>query len=538
MRQSPSGVVWADGSGFEAMEGHGILRNVARLLMGASCLLALSAVDLAQAQHLPGQYNPPPINPMPRPQPAPAPAPAPARQNQPPPANSSQTTPQGSSSPQAESVPPHANNQDGTQAAPVDNSGGQRDAGQSPQQQDPNRPPRQEDGQRPPPDKRADGQAGDPNRPPPGAPGGPPPRHSARDFIITGDSPAALAAAKALGLVVEQRALGNLGLVVTRVKAATADDADAALTQLLNDPATASSVSEDSYYRPQAAADSASIEQSCADRACGYVALKSRAQGWPDCAPRRLIGVIDTGVKRLHPGLKIVPILYKEEASAHGATPAFDGHGTAVAALIAGSRSTPFAGIAADRPLFAANPFEISAEGDVRASVFDFAVSLDWLAGAKIELLNLSLAGPRNPLIELALQRLSERGVIIFAAAGNDGPAAPPSYPAAYPSVIAVTAIDDDGHPYQRANRGDYIAFAAPGVDIDTASDDGGPVKRSGTSFSTALMTGLVAAAAPPGVRDRESAIDWLRAHVVDLGAQGRDSVFGWGAPVIEQPCR
>jgi subtilisin family serine protease len=66
---------------------------------------------------------------------------------------------------------------------------------------------------------------------------------------------------------------------------------------------------------------------------------------------------------------------------------------------------------------------------------------------------------------------------------GNGGKEAP-AYPAAHPDVIAVTAIDADARIYKKANRGEYIDLAAPGVDVWAAKAGGGGSYRSGTSFA------------------------------------------------------
>ena len=103
-----------------------------------------------------------------------------------------------------------------------------------------------------------------------------------------------------------------------------------------------------------------------------------------------------------------------------------------------------------------------------------FAAALDWLSAERTPVVNLSLAGPDNMIVALAVQRAAAKGMVLVAAAGNDGPAASPAYPAAYPSVLAVAAVDAHRNPDPEGNRGDYIAFAAPGIQIWTPSHDGG----------------------------------------------------------------
>ena len=91
-----------------------------------------------------------------------------------------------------------------------------------------------------------------------------------------------------------------------------------------------------------------------------------------------------------------------------------------------------------------------------------------------VQVTNLSLSGPPNALLEQLLRRLAEGGIVIVAAAGNEGPKAGPAYPAAYADVIAVTAVDRMKRPYRRAGRGEHIDLSAPGVDIWTAASISG----------------------------------------------------------------
>ena len=112
--------------------------------------------------------------------------------------------------------------------------------------------------------------------------------------------------------------------------------------------------------------------------------------------------------------------------------------------------------------------------------------------GARV--LTLRLAGPRDPLIERAVAAAAARDVILIAAAGNNGDKAPPAYPAACPEVIVViTAIDARDELYARANRGRYIAIAAPGVDVLAPACGNGHDLQSGTSFAAAHVSGVLA---------------------------------------------
>ena len=118
----------------------------------------------------------------------------------------------------------------------------------------------------------------------------------------------------------------------------------------------------------------------------------------------------------------------------------------------------------------------------------------------------------------------------MLAAAGNGGADAPPVYPAAQAGVVAVTALDAKLQPYAHANRGDYIAFAAPGVDVWAATPGGGGKYQSGTSYAVPFATAVFAAA--KAAQPRAAPTRWTRSSLrarEDLGAPGKDKVFGWG---------
>ena len=107
------------------------------------------------------------------------------------------------------------------------------------------------------------------------------------------------------------------------------------------------------------------------------------------------------------------------------------------------------------------------------ASTVSLVRAIDWLLSSDVDAINLSLAGPPNRLLEVALARVAERGVMVLAAAGNGGPMARPKFPAAYETVVAVTAVDAKGRAFRLANRGDYLDLAAPGVNLPPCAGGG-----------------------------------------------------------------
>ena len=119
--------------------------------------------------------------------------------------------------------------------------------------------------------------------------------------------------------------------------------------------------------------------------------------------------------------------------------------------------------------------------------------ALNYAAQQNAQVINMSFAGPRDPLVQQALAAASARGIVLIAAAGNAGPNSPPLYPAAYPGVIAVTATDSDDALFSGANRGKYIAVAAPGVDVLVTGTGAAYQFTTGTSVAAAEVSGIVA---------------------------------------------
>jgi subtilisin family serine protease len=206
------------------------------------------------------------------------------------------------------------------------------------------------------------------------------------------------------------------------------------------------------------------------------------------------------------------------------------GHATSIAALIAGQDLVAgFVGIAPHANLYSAEIMRSLGPDDLTSSAA-LIHALDWLLAEKVQLINLSLGGPGDLVMEKAFAKLATQNVVVIAAAGNGGPTAVPSYPAAYPGVIAVTATDAADKLYVQANRGSYITLAAPGVDLWVPDTELGHYV-SGTSFSAAVVTGasalLLAQNPPPN--NKASMPQRLCRGAKDLGTRGADAMYGCG---------
>lgn len=240
------------------------------------------------------------------------------------------------------------------------------------------------------------------------------------------------------------------------------------------------------------------------------------------------IAVIDSGIDAAHPDLAGV-VLNTFDASGRSSD-LNDGHGTAVAGIIA-ARSGAVRGVAPMADILAVRAFaSLGKQQPIASSSVILLRAIEWSVVNGAQVLNMSFVGPRDPAVRAMVEAAQKRGAVVVAAAGNGGSDAPPAYPAAYPGVIAVTAIDATDKRYVHANRGSYIAISAPGVDILAPADGGRHAFLSGTSFAAAHVSGIVALLLERsrGLQSQD-ALAALSDNAVDLGPAGRDEDFGFG---------
>jgi len=241
-----------------------------------------------------------------------------------------------------------------------------------------------------------------------------------------------------------------------------------------------------------------------------------------------ILAIVDSGIDRAHPDLAGS---VSEGFAAAGDAVAVpeDPHGTEVAGIVAAHGTVK--GVAPDARLLDVRVFDYDAGGAEKyATSLALLRGLDWAAGKNAAIVNMSLSGPADALLQEAIEALVRNGVVVVAAAGNGGKLAPAAYPAAYDDVIAVTATDSSDRLYVRANHGTYIDVAAPGVDVLSASLENAYSMTSGTSFAAAHASGVVALmlSNKPGMTPAEVR-HALEAGASDLGEPGIDTEFGSG---------
>ena len=237
-----------------------------------------------------------------------------------------------------------------------------------------------------------------------------------------------------------------------------------------------------------------------------------------------IIAVIDSGIDVRHP--EFVNAI-ADSFDALGSKEGPHIHGTGIAgAIVSHGRlmgSAPAARILAIRAFRAA-------PNGAESTSFVILKGLDYAAAQGAQIVNMSFAGPKDALIERGIAAMAAKGIVMVAASGNAGAKSPPLYPAANPSVIAVSATDAQDKLFAASNRGGHIAVVAPGADIFLPAPDEKYQMTSGTSFSAAYVSGVAALMLErnPALKpDEVRAILMKTAH--DLGAPGRDDLFGAG---------
>lgn len=327
------------------------------------------------------------------------------------------------------------------------------------------------------------------------------------ELIWLAPSPAAVQAALAQGFtVLRERVLSELELRQLVLRPPQGESIAAAAQRLR-------------VIEPDAAVDFNHLYLPSGEAAQASAAASSDAPARE--RPRR-VGLIDGGVDRRHPAFAQASIQGFGCDGRELASP----HGTAVASLLVG-RDGAFSGLAPTAALFSADVYCDQPDG---GAAEDVARALAWMVRERVPVINISLVGPPNALLQRATQAVIRRGHLVVAAVGNDGPAAPPLYPASYAGVIGVSGVTPKRRALPEAAQGQQVALSAPGADVAVARAGGGYVSARGTSFAAPIVAGLLAEALQvPGPASAADAVLRLERSATDLGDAGRDDVFGYG---------
>ena len=331
--------------------------------------------------------------------------------------------------------------------------------------------------------------------------------------------------------VLETRYLANLDSHVVRLRSADNVQGKASLQQLLqlSNATLLNDITFDRHHVFSSQTESSHIKSNQKKTPLKKHTpkpLKTTLTNIP--APR--IGIIDSAIALDHKALQQAYIKQQHFIAADLIAPT--AHGTAVAGIIVGHGNT-FNGVLPTAHLFAAAVFYEKEEYQQSASTLSLLEAINWLLEQKVTVINMSLTGPPNLLLEKAIKKAVNQHVIFVAAAGNAGPSAPPLYPAAFDDVIAVTAVDKNKRIYRWANRGEHIDFAALGVAVKTARADGSEGIETGTSMASpriaAELIKLQFNAEDNEASTPNTFYQQLKESCLDLGEPGKDSIYGYG---------
>jgi hypothetical protein len=374
----------------------------------------------------------------------------------------------------------------------------------------------------------------------------------AQELVATGLSVADVDTVKKLGFAATETVVAGAKVPLQRLRAPTGMARDEA-ERLLHQTLPFLSVTPNYGYsiivsgEPRAPTNGSSAAgvaagavpaslQPCPNDTC----FGSRLINWKStlrtCTKSVRIGVIDTSFDLDHPALRHLKVEQGEFLDGQTPSP-YDWHGTAVLSLLAGDPASGTPGLAPDATYLLATAFRSDAAGNASTDTVRLVAALAWLDELDVQFVNMSFSGPQDPAIEQSIERMRKKGVVFVAAAGNMGPTAAPSYPAAYPSVIAVTAINRRGDNYWNANRGNYIDVSAPGVDILTALPNAQQGYRTGTSFAAPFVTAIVASRAGEAAISGPKSRLFSGGAVRDLGPPGRDPIYGSGLALAPSRC-
>ncbi|MEK7328178.1 MAG: S8 family peptidase, partial [Chloroflexota bacterium] len=240
------------------------------------------------------------------------------------------------------------------------------------------------------------------------------------------------------------------------------------------------------------------------------------------------IAVVDTGVDQVHEDLaaKIVAGYDFVNGDADPQDDSFTGHGTHVAGIAAAMTNNTI-GIAGTSWGARIMPVKVlNAFGN--GTIANVSAGIAFAADNGAQVINLSLGTAINsPTLQAAVDYAYNKNRVLVAAAGNTSSAV--LYPAAYPNVIAVAAVDPTMTRAAFSNFGPELSVSAPGVAIRSTIPGDAYDQKSGTSMDDGYVSALAAILVRVSLHSPASVKSVIQSTALDLGTAGKDDFYGWG---------
>ncbi|HVF04671.1 MAG TPA: S8 family serine peptidase [Frankiaceae bacterium] len=254
-----------------------------------------------------------------------------------------------------------------------------------------------------------------------------------------------------------------------------------------------------------------------------------------------VVSVIDTGIRRTHQDITASRVLGGYDYVNNDSDPADDcDHGTHVSGTVAATTNNGIgvAGMSQATIL----PYKVLDRPDLlgrcSGSAANIASAIRAAADNGAKIISMSIGGPGSTVERDAVQYAYAKGAILVAASGNGGSNNGVDFPAAYPEVVAVAALDRNKVRASYSDGGPAVDIAAPGSDVISTIDnsDSAYGTMSGTSMATPHVSGALALAlsCAPGV-SRTTLINALYSTAEDLGTAGRDDIYGNGLARVDR---
>lgn len=247
------------------------------------------------------------------------------------------------------------------------------------------------------------------------------------------------------------------------------------------------------------------------------------------------VAVLDTGISLSHTDLKAAVVKAKDFTRSRSGPADVQGHGTHAAGIVAArENSSGVIGVAPRASLLVAKVLGDSGAGTVAQIV----AGVNWAVEQKADVISMSLTSPTgSPALEAAVAAALAAGVVVCAAAGNDGPVDDTvGFPARYPGVISVAAVNSRMGVPRFSSRGQRVDVAAPGDKILSCYPPNSLAVMSGTSMATPFVAGVAAlviaadrAGGTPELVGPARVAAVIKSTATDRGPVGWDKAYGWG---------